>query len=170
MEYISSDTNIWLDFAVINRLDIPFKLPYTYIMNEDAVADELLSPKDMKEALLGFGLKPVELSEEEFYLAEEYNSKYRKPSLYDCVALAIAKVRGIVLLTGDGALRKAAEQENVTVVGTIGLLDQAYEGEFISKPEYMACIKELLVNNGGKVRLPEEELQKRITTCDTISW
>lgn len=162
MEYISSDTNIWLDFAVINRLDIPFKLPYTYIMNEDAVTDELLSPKDMKEALLNFGLKPVELSEEEFYLAEEFNSKYRKPSLYDCVALAIAKVRGIVLLTGDGALRRAAEQENVTVVGTIGLLDQAYEGEYISKPEYMMCIKELLDNNGGKVRLPEEELQKRI--------
>lgn len=170
MEYISSDTNIWLDFAVINRLDIPFKLPYTYIMNEDAVEDELLSPKEIKETLLGFGLKPVELSEEEFYLAEEYSGKYRKPSLYDCVALAIAKVRGIVLITGDGALRKAAQQENVTVVGTIGLLDQAYEGEFISKTEYLSCMKELLVNNGGKIRLPEEELKERIShTENTIS-
>ena len=41
MEYISSDTNVWLDFATINKLEIPFKLPYTYIMNEDAIAEEL---------------------------------------------------------------------------------------------------------------------------------
>lgn len=35
MECISSDTNVWLDFVTINRLEIPFKLPYTYIMNEE---------------------------------------------------------------------------------------------------------------------------------------
>lgn len=162
MEYISSDTNIWLDFEIINRLDIPFMLPYTYVMNEDAVEDELLSPKGMKEKLLNFGLKPVELSEEEFYLAEEYSVKYRKPSLYDCVALAIAKVRGIILMTGDGALRKAAEQEKVSVIGTIGVLDQAYEGNYIEKEEYLICIRKLQENNGKKVRLPEKELEKRM--------
>ena len=113
MEYISSDTNVWLDFATINRLEIPFKLPYTYIMNEDAITDELLSPKELRDNLVGLGLQAVELSEEEFYLAEAYTAKYTKPSLYDCVALAIAKVRGITLMTGDGPLRKAAEQEGV---------------------------------------------------------
>ena len=51
MEYISSDTNVWLDFATINRLEIPFKLPYTYIMNEDAITDELLSPKELRDNL-----------------------------------------------------------------------------------------------------------------------
>ena len=98
MVYISSDTNVWLDFSTINKLDIPFKLPYTYIMNEDAIENELLSPKGLQKALIGLGLKAVELSEEEFYLAEEYSAKYSKPSLYDCVALAIAKVRGITLM------------------------------------------------------------------------
>ncbi len=93
MEYISSDTNVWLDFVAINRLEIPFKLPYTYIMNEDAIEDELLSPKALRENLVGLGLQAVDLSEEEFYLAEEYNGKYQRLSLYDCVALAIAKVR-----------------------------------------------------------------------------
>ncbi|MCI5620720.1 MAG: PIN domain-containing protein [Lachnospiraceae bacterium] len=162
MEYISSDTNVWLDFATINRLEFPFKLPYTYIMNEDAIEDELLSPKELRETLVGLGLKAVELSEEEFYLAEEYNAKYQKPSLYDCVALAIAKVRGITLMTGDGPLRKAAEQENVDVIGTIGVLDRLYEEQYIKKEEYVDCMKELLLHNGQKVRLPEKELQKRI--------
>lgn len=99
---------------------------------------------------------------DEFYLAEEYTSKYAKPSLYDCVALAIAKVRGIILMTGDGPLRKAAAQEGVVVIGTIGVLDQLYEGTYIEKEEYVYCLKALLDNNGQKVRLPEKELQKRL--------
>ena len=161
MEYISSDTNVWLDFAVINKLELPFKLPYTYIMNEDAIEDELLSPKELKDNLVMLGLQAVELSEKEFYLAEEYNAKYSRPSLFDCVALAIAKVRGITLLTGDGPLRKAAEQENVVVIGTIGVLDRLYEGKHIEQEEYAECLKELLKNNGEKVRLPAKELEKR---------
>ena len=161
MKYISSDTNIWVDFATIRRLDIPFKLPYTYIMNEDAIEDELLYPEGIREELLNLGLMPVEFSEKEFYLAESYGSKYLKLSRYDRVALAIAKVRGITLLTGDGPLRKAAEQENVTVLGTIGILDQLYEGAYIERAEYIDCLKELLENNGKKVRLPEKELEKR---------
>ena len=169
MKYISSDTNVWLDFATINRLEIPFKLPYTYVMNEDAIEDELLSPKELRENLVRLGLQAVELSEEEFYLAEEYTAKYAKPSLYDCVALAIAKVRGITLMTGDGPLRKAAAQEGVEVIGTIGVLDQLYEGTHIEKEEYVYCLKALLDNNGQKVRLPEKELQKRLdNNLDTL--
>lgn len=162
MEYISSDTNVWLDFAIIDRLEIPFKLPYIYIMNEDAIEDELLSPKELRKKLVNLGLRAVELTEEEFYLAEEYNQKYLKPSLYDCVALAIAKVRGITLMTGDGPLRKAAKQEHVQVLGTIGVLDQLLDGKYIDNEEYRYCINALLLNNGGKVRLPEQALLKCI--------
>lgn len=166
MEYICSDTNVWLDFVTINKLEIPFKLPYTYIMNEDAIENELLSPKELRENLMKLGLQAVELSETEFYLAEEYNAKYTKPSLYDCVALAIAKVRGITLMTGDGPLRKAAEQEKVLVIGTIGVLDRLYEGQYIESKEYVDCLKELLKNNGQKIRLPEHELQKRVDNVE----
>lgn len=162
MEYISSDTNVWLDFSVIDRLELPFKLPYTYIMNNDAVENELLSPPDLNKRLQELGLESVELSEEEFYLAYELNQKYKKPSTYDCVALAIAKIRGIVLLTGDGPLRKAAVDEGVTVMGTIGVLDQLMENSLIETEEYLYCIERLLEENGGKVRLPKNELIKRI--------
>lgn len=162
MVYISSDTNVWVDFAIINKLELPFLLPYTFLMNEDAVEDELLSPKGLRKSLVELGLVSVELSEEEFYLAEEYNSRYTKPSLYDCVALAIAKVRGITLMSGDGPLRKVAEQENVRVIGTIGVLDELYHGKYIDSQHYLACLLELKKHNGQKVRLPEKELQKRL--------
>lgn len=52
MEYISSDTNIWLDFAVIDRLDLPFRLPYVYLMDSDAIEDELLNPPDIGDRLV----------------------------------------------------------------------------------------------------------------------
>lgn len=162
MGYISSDINVWLDLEVINRLALPFQLPYTYLMNQDVIEDELLSPSILKTALIDFGLVAVELTTEEFYLAEEYNAKYTKPSVYDCIALAIAKVRGIILMSGDGPLRKAAKQENVKVIGTIGVLDKLYDEKYIDETEYRYCISELLKNNGGKVRLPEVELKTRL--------
>lgn len=45
MEFISSDTNVWVDFSAIDRLALPFKLPYIYLMEEDAISNELLQPK-----------------------------------------------------------------------------------------------------------------------------
>ena len=162
MEYISSDTNIWLDFMVIGKLRLPFKLPYIYLMEHDAVEDELLNPPDIGNELMKMGLQKTELTENEFFLAEELVGKYTKPSIYDCMALAIAKVRGITLLTGDGALRKAAKAEGVPVMGTLGVLDQLLAGKYIDLDEFEYCIMELLRHNGKKVRLPEYELKKRL--------
>lgn len=162
MQYISSDANVWIDFSTIDRLSFPFRLPYTYLMNIDAIQDELLHPVNLGKTLVGLGLKPTELTTEEFYLAEEYASLYKRLSLYDCVALAIAKVRNIILLTGDGSLRRAAQAENVQTLGTIGILDRLLACGLISKVEFRYCIIELLKHNGREVRLPQEELMSRI--------
>ncbi len=162
MEYISSDTNVWIDYMVIGKLELPFKLPYTYLMNQDAIEDELLSPKGMREKLLKLGLQPTELTEEEFYFGLEIAEKHPKLSEYDCSALAIAKFRKIVLMTGDAALRTAALGEGVSVMGTIGLLDQLYEVKKVSSDEYRECLMLFIKANGREVRLPMAELQNRI--------
>lgn len=51
----------------------------------------------------------------------------REISLYDAVALAIAKAREIRLLTGDRNLRKAAAEEGVEIIGTLVILDRLYQ-------------------------------------------
>lgn len=162
MEYISSDTNVWIDFSVINRIELPFCLPYAYIMNSDAIDDELLSPTGLREELLRCGLVSVELTAEEFNLAEEFGPRYPQLSIYDRIALAIAKVRNIVLLTGDGALRKAAKSEYVKILGTIGILDQLLDGNYIAENEYERCLLELQRHNGQVVRLPKSEINSRL--------
>ena len=143
MEYISSDTNVWIDFSVIQKTDLPFRLPYTYIMNEDAIADELLSPPELGQELISYGLKPVGISIEEFELAQSYGKKYVKLSTYDRIALSIAKNRNITLLTGDGALRKASRQEGVQVIGTLGIIDQLLMKDLITTKEYTDCLQKL---------------------------
>ena len=65
------------------------------------------------------------------------------------------------LQTGDGPLRKAAALEGVHVIGTMRILDQLLEGQYIDLETYENCIVSLLKYNGEKVRLPENKLRKR---------
>ncbi len=162
MEYISSDTNVWIDFSIIGHIELPFYLPYTYIMNSDAIYDELLSPADLRGKLLRCGLVCVELTIEEFSLAEKFGLWYPRLSIYDCIALAIAKERKIILLTGDGALRNAAKNENINSLGTIGILDQLFTGKHINENEYKLCLEELQKHNGQAIRLPRNEITSRL--------
>ena len=160
MTYISSDTNVWLDFDVISRIELPFRLPCTYLMFTEALREEIMYPLTLLQKLQGLGLKGVDLTADELFYADEIADKYVKLSGYDRTALAIAKYRGIPLLTGDNALRKAAKNEGVDVFGTIGLLDMLFELKLINKSEYKYCIESFL--NHGERRLPVEELQKRL--------
>ena len=162
MEFISSDTNVWIDFQVIARSRLPFLLPYTYIMYSESMDSELLFPSGFREDLIAAGLVGVDISIEEFLLAESWGNIYPKLSIQDRIALAIAKQRNIYLLTGDMALRRAATKEGVPVMGTLGVLDTLYNSRYIASDEYMYCLTELLKRNGGEVRLPSNELKRRI--------
>lgn len=160
MEFISSDTNIWIDFNCIQRLRLPFLLPYTYIMYYEQIEKELQSVN--KDELIANGLQSVDITIDEFFLAEEYANKYLSLSKWDRISLAIAKIRNIKLLTGDMSLRKAATKENIQVVGTIGIIDQVYTQELINEQEYIYCLEELIRQNGRVIRLPRLELERRL--------
>ena len=167
MRYISSDTNVWIDFATIGKTEMPFKLPCTFIMSREAIEDELLSPPGLGEALVNYGLIPVEITIDEFYLADFYGTVYKKLSAYDRIALAIAKARSMTLLTGDAALRKAGNLEGVPIMGTLGLMDELWKGRHISNEEYKDCLQGFLDNNGRAIRLPSAEIVLRLNhlTC-----
>jgi len=162
MQYISSDTNVWIDFLIIERLDLPFRLNHTYCMSSDAIRDELLSPPGCSDKLLSLGLQPIEIDDDELLLTIEYGLQYPKLSTYDRIALAIAKNRQIILLTGDGVLRKAAVEQKVQVKGTIWILDMLLDELLISKEEYRSALLALQDANGFEVRLPGEEIRKRL--------
>ncbi len=123
---------------------------------------EILSPTGFLDELVADGLVGVNITIEEFLLADRWGNIYPKLSVPDRIALAIAKQRGIVLLTGDKALRKAASQEGVSTLGTLGVLDRLLSGNYITKDEYLTCITSLKKHNGYEARLPADELDKRL--------
>lgn len=160
MKYISSDTNIWLDFYVINKLELPFRLDYVYLMHYETVDQEVISPPELCERLMDYGLEKTDMTFDEYFDVPVLARKYPKLSKYDRIALSIAKHRSITLLTGDKPLRNAAEKEGVAVIGSIGILDELYKNEFISKDEYLCCLNDFLKHD--ERRLPTEEIRKRI--------
>ena len=128
----------------------------------------LSSAKDAVKLLVSLGLVATELSYDEFLLADQYGSTYKKLSVYDRIALAIAKKRSITLLTGDAALRKAAQKENVKIIGTLGILDELLASKLIAESDYKYCLEELDRYNGGVIRLPKDEITKRIQQIESI--
>ncbi len=111
--------------------------------------------------LLGFGLKIGELNSETMKYVESIAPLYAKASRHDCIALALAKQENCPLLTGDKALKIAAENEGVEVKGTIWLVIQLIKLEILNIAEARNAF--LLMKNSGR-RLPwnivESELQK----------
>lgn len=131
-------------------------------MFKESMESEILSPTGFLDELVADGLVGVDITIEEFLLADRWGNAYPKLSVPDRIALAIAKQRGIALLTGDKALRKAASQEGVSTLGTLGVLDRLLNGNYIAKDEYLACITSLKQHNVYEVRLPADELDKRL--------
>ena len=163
MEFISSDTNVWVDFNTIDMLKTPFRLNATYIMYEEAIQREITHPVGLNEKLRALGLRGVEMTVDEFFFADQIATKCPKLSTYDRIALSIAKKRGITLLTGDNAMRKAAQQEAVYVIGSIGLLDRLYGEDMITAEEYRTCLERFFRYEGNEIRLPKAELEFRLS-------
>ena len=161
--FISSDTNIWIDFYEISHLDHPFRLEFEYYISKQAYKDEMLKSEEMRVDLLREGLKLTDVEPEEFVLAMEYQIKYHALTMYDAFALAIAKSRCWILLTGDKPLRTAAEKEHIECHGVIWVYDELRAAGKLTSAEYQTAIGDLIraVQN-GHCRLPLEELKKRM--------
>lgn len=159
--YISSDTNIWFDFNAVGHLDYPFRLQHSYCISQNAFQDEILEA-DLQDQLVAKGLQLAQVTNEEYQQAIDYANTYPKISTYDALALAIAKQREWTLLTGDGALRKAAEKEHIPCRGTIWVYDQLKETGGLTEAQYYEAIEALIgAVSRGERRLPMVELNKR---------
>ena len=161
--YISSDTNIWIDFYEIRHVDHPFLLEHEFYLSAAAYEDELIKSDELREELLEHGLRVADITDEEFTMAETYRRIYRKLSIYDAFALAIAKARSWTLMTGDHPLRTAAEREGIECHGVIWVYDELLRSGKINTESFREAMESLLVAvQDGRCRLPVNELIRRI--------
>jgi len=116
-----SDTSVLIDLERGGLLEAVFALPHEF-----AVPD-VLYDREMRdewgERLLGLGLQVVEVSSEGVGNALRYRQQRASLSVADSFALALAKERALLLLTGDGQLRELAQEEDVECHGLLWLLD-----------------------------------------------
>ena len=184
---ISSDTNIWLDFSYIRKIEYPFLLDNSYYLSSIVYHDEIDDSvtfsnsisntkrfAEIRKCVKENKILITDVTAKELKLAIEYENYYRTPkitkaiSLQDSIALAIAKERNWILLTGDSGLREAAKIEGVVCHGTLWIYDELINKHLISDDEYLTAMNLLLNAVIDKKRfLPTGEIIKRIEFIKT---
>lgn len=157
-QLLISDANILIDLEEGGLLEAMFQLPYCFATPDILFIEEL---EEEHAHLPGLGLELKEVSSESMMYAMQLTSTYTRASRNDCFALALAKQEQCPLLTGDMALRIAAEKEAAIVKGTIWLVSQLVVHEQIDTDQARVAYEQMKAN--GR-RLPwqiaEQELAK----------
>lgn len=154
-----SDTNIWIDFDKVGLLDELFSLPFQFCTT-DFAAEELMQPD--ARILVKRGLKVRSLEAEALLRIDALMQRYARPSFTDLSCLVLAEEIGCKLLTGDQALRKAAENENNVVVhGALWLLDQMIEHKILSRKKASVSLQKMLECGARLPRASCDERMKR---------
>lgn len=161
MTIIVSDASVLIDLAKVRLTEAAFALPHDFVISDVLFSDELLDLGECKsQDLLEAGLSICELDSEGVRLAFDNAPAYASLTPNDCFALALAKRKVCALVTGDAALRNAAQSEAVEVHGLLWLCDLMNDYETISKSRL--CDALIVLAEDPFVWLPRRELDKRI--------
>ena len=162
MKVIVSDTSVIIDLAKVRLIEPAFALPYDFIVPDVMYADEWLDLGSYeREDLLACGLSISVLDSNGVEIAYQYGETYRRLSVYDRFAMALAKTTDdAILLTGDRAMTNAALEQDVDVRGLLWLCDQMNEHETIASGPLRDAL--VALDEDEFVRLPRAELRKRI--------
>jgi hypothetical protein len=124
-----SDANILIDVEVGGLMAPLFSLGYQFAVPDVLYFEELAEHhahwRDM-------GLIVQSLPAEGVARVQALSQKYKHPSRNDLFALALAEQAQCPLLTGDAALRSAAQAERVEVKGTIWLVAEMLRKQCIT--------------------------------------
>lgn len=155
-----SDANILIDMEEGGILADMFRLPYEFA-TPDILYEEELSEEHAHLIDLGLVLKEVNSNSMAYVI--QLTETYTRTSRYDCFALALAKQENCPLLTGDMALRQAAEQEQAQVYGTIWVIEQLITENVISVERATSAYA--LMKSSGR-RLPWDIVQRSLDRFD----
>jgi len=150
-----ADANIWIDLQVGALLDAPFATGDTWV-TPDII---LLELGEDAQQLIDRGLEQRTLTGDELEHVVTLAETYPRPSEADLAALLLADLEGSILVTGDAALREAAQKEGVEVHGTLWILDRLVAEEIITTGQAAQGLR-LMVEHDR--RLPEREVNRRL--------
>jgi predicted nucleic acid-binding protein len=150
MLLLISDANILMDIEVGDLVAPMFSLDYQFCVPNILYYEEL---EEQHAHLLDMGLQIRTLSARSVERVQMLSQIYAKTGRNDLFALALAEVEQCPLLTGDAALRQAAETEQVEVKGTVWLISEMVREKRITVMVARAALQKMRTN--GR-RLPWE--------------
>jgi predicted nucleic acid-binding protein len=158
MILLVSDTSVLIDLERGGLLSVAFATGNPMLVPDLLYAKELEPYNGAYYRSLG--LQVVNLQPDELSFAQQVKNERKPLSLPDCFALACAARPDHVLLTGDGALRTAAKDYGIQMVGLLWLLDGLAES---GAATYSTLHEGLTkISQGPRCRLPKNEIQKRL--------
>ena len=154
MLLLISDANILMDIEVGDLVAAMFSLGYQFAVPDVLYYEEL---EEQHAHLLKWGLQVRTMSANSIERVQTLSRTYSKPGRNDLFALALAEAEKCPLLTGDAALRTAAETEKIEVRGTVWLISEMVSQQRISNSVAKIALQRMRVN--GR-RLPWQVAEK----------
>ena len=162
MAILVSDANIFIDVSVANLSAPMFRIGDT-IATPDVIYQQEL--QELHSDLPGLGLRIEQLSSSGVAEVERLRTTYSDPSSNDLFALALAKTNEWTLLSGDGALREAANAEAVVVHGTLWLVERMVNSKVIQPDQAELAFDQMRQNQR---RLPWNEVDALIKRLENL--
>lgn len=133
---IAVDTCVLIDLDELNCLHLLSQIipsvTISKITHDNEVNDEL------KAKLNPYPIKLVNITTETGYQLYQQlinDPRYKKLSMYDAFAIAIAKEQGIYCGSNEKLIRKACDEFGILYLGTLEILGLAYQFKRISQEE-----------------------------------
>lgn len=143
MLLLISDANILMDVEVGDLVAPMFSLGYQFAVPDVLYYEEL---EEQHAQLLDMGLQVRTMPAERVERVQVLSRTYAKPGRNDLFALALAEAEKCPLLTGDAALRAAAEIERINVKGTVWLMSEMVSQQRITVSVARAALHRMRVN------------------------
>ncbi len=151
-----SDANILIDMEVGGLLELMFRAQETFAVPDVLYSEEL---ETNHPELPTLGLRVLPLGAAGVASALHLTGIYPGPSINDLFALELAREHACPLLTGDRALREAADREGVEKRGTLWLVEKLVEERILTLQQARAAYAAM--RRGGR-RLPWGEIEQQI--------
>ena len=162
MPTLIADSSCVIDLHKVALLFPLFELPYTIVMPQTLVDDELYRlTDDEKSELIDRGLQARHLDAVGLIQVERYFDRFPALAWNDCLALRMAEeIEAAILLTGDRLLGRIATDRAIEVHGVIWVLDEMHRLAVVEPGRLAVAIQVLL--DDPLVFLPDRELHRRL--------